>query len=134
MSFDARDRPGVVLEQMRLHARCPGGLNVGCDIIHEETALRLHFQAGASSFEGTWVRLLDTDLVRVHDLLNQFVEVVQHRLPLPSPDEAVAQDAQPALSLQPPHIGDKFLVRRPEILRPKISHEGFELVNVETKA
>ncbi len=42
MSRDARDGPGVVLEQMRLHARRLGGRNVDCDIVDEQAGFRPH--------------------------------------------------------------------------------------------
>ena len=77
MSGNPCDRPGVVLEQMRPHTRRPGSLHIDCVIVDEETALRPHRQGGTCGLEGTQVRLLDAELVRVHDLLDQFVEPVQ---------------------------------------------------------
>jgi hypothetical protein len=133
MTRDACDGPDVVFEQMPLHANCPSGFDVDRDVVDEETLLGRHAQAGTRRFEGPRVGLADADLVRVDDLLHQFVEVVQRRLALPGADKTVAQDAQLAPAPQIPHERDEFIVRGAQILRPQISHEGLDLRRVEVQ-
>lgn len=88
----------------------------------------------AYGFEGTWVGLLDPDLMRVDDPVNQFVEAVQRRLAFPGTDETVAQNAQPASATERSHVRDELLVRRPQVLRPEIGHEGMDLGGIESQA